>query len=113
VVTPPLVWPGGELLVNHDTRRNLASHPGYTGSYYGTGGVRAEVRDAAGKAIKGFTAADCPIRTGNTERIPGCYEPVRWGDRTMDYHRGKRVRLCLRLRDSHLYAFKSGRAETS
>ena len=105
--TPPMRWPGGDLLVNVDCRRDLTSHPGRV-----SGEVTVEVRGPSGRPLKGFRAQDCAPLARNTS--PGAQEascvPVQWTEQPagMGKHKGKTVRLLFSLRDAHVYSFKAG-----
>ncbi|MHB9110395.1 MAG: hypothetical protein ACYDCO_25360 [Armatimonadota bacterium] len=110
VQTPVLRWPGGDLLVNSDARRDERAHRNYTAQFTGAGGgIRVEVRDTAGRPIDGFTAADCEPLGGNTELEPSGYGTACW-NRGKSLHEltGRDIRLCFRLRDAQLYAFRAG-----
>lgn len=105
LVTPPMRWVKGELHVNVDPRRDITTHPGYGG-----GQLLAEVRDAAGRPIKGFSFDDSlPVvhNTAHSSRADGAL-PVKWkDDRAMATLAGRTVRIAFRLRDAHLYSFKA------
>jgi hypothetical protein len=103
--TPAFTWPGGELLINADCRRNLDSFPFlHSGGY-----VKVEVRDAGGKPIKGYEMATNKPFTLNTWNMPGCFAAVTWqSDRKLHKLTGRTVQLHFAMRDSHLFAFKAG-----
>lgn len=104
LLTPVIEWPGGDLLVNMDPRRDIGSHPGY-----GSGQLRVEIRDEANKPIRGWRADDCHLMTHNAARSPGAGLPVRWRkDKSLDRLKNRRVRLHFEMRDTHLYSFKAG-----
>jgi len=102
VVTKPMRWPKADVHVNADPRRDLISHPGFC-----SGDVRVEARDAAGKAMRGFTWDDCePVP--QTVNDPDASRKVLWrGGRSLRRLAGKRLRLAFRLRDAHLYSFRA------
>ena len=106
IETPLLRWPGGDLLVNVDPRRDLRSHPSAC-----TGELRVEVRSAKGRVLKGYGADDCvPVfRNTGAPRSPD-FAAVTWEDgaRSMRKHKGKTVQLVFHVRDAHLYSFKAG-----
>ena len=110
LVTPPMRWPGGELAVNADPRRDLAGLPRRC-----TGEVAAEVRSSDGKPLKGFGFADSVPVAHNTsasnELAQGeedASAAVAWKNgRRMATLKGRTVRLALRLRDAHLFSFKA------
>lgn len=109
VLTKPMVWPDGNMLVNIDPRRNLSSHPGHT-----TGELRVEVRTTANQPIKGYSAADCVPLVHNPYRQSEPYVPVIWGrERSLRRLKTKRVRLAFELRDAHLYSFKASDTRSS
>ena len=101
LTTVPLVWPGGELGVNADTRRDLESHPRYA-----HGVLTAEALDAGGRPIEGFTKADALPYTGNSLFREGGFAGIRWkDDRTLASLAGRTLQLRFFLRDAHLYSF--------
>ena len=109
MVTPPMRWVNGELAVNADPRHDITAHPGYGG-----GELRAEVRDARGKALPGFAFDDCiPMlhNTAHRNRQDGTL-PILWkSGKKMASLAGRRIALAFKLRDAHLYSFKAKRAE--
>ncbi|MCF6313590.1 MAG: glycoside hydrolase [Verrucomicrobiales bacterium] len=66
------------------------------------GGIKVEIRDTNGKAIPGYSAADCDEVFGDTIK-----RPVTWKDHGSDVSglAGKTVRLHFTLRDADLYSF--------
>ena len=88
VVTKPLVFSGGELVMNVSTSA--------------AGSVRVGIQDAEGQPLEGFTLADCPEIYGDElERV------VSFGDRTdLSQPAGLPVRLRFVIRDADLYAFR-------
>jgi hypothetical protein len=103
IVTKPLTWPGGDLLINADCRRNITTHRSYC-----TGVVTVEVRDEHNRPIDGYAWADAePIGT-NTNSFEDSRAPVKWrGEKTADALAGRRIRLAFKLRDAHLYSFRA------
>ena len=85
--TRPLTFAGSRLELNHSTS--------------GGGTILVEVQDEAGKPISGYALADCQPVFG--DKIDGV---VAWkqGDDVRPL-RNRPVRLRVRLRDAHLYAF--------
>jgi hypothetical protein len=88
VVTRPLLWPGGDLLLNADAR----------GGY-----VAARVTDVAWDEVPGFGFADAPRFAGDAVR-----HRVRWGDRSLAELTGRYVRLELEFVRADLFAFAAG-----
>ena len=95
----PMTWPGGELVINIDLRRNNLSHPRNTIS----GRVRAEVQDATGKPIKGYAFEDCIVHAGNGDHI------LKWKKNKLDKLKGRKVRLVFQYNDGHLYSFRAAK----
>jgi len=87
LITKPLTFTGGRLEMNFATSA--------------AGDIRAEIQDAAGKPLPGFTLDDCPPMFGDTiERT------VAWKSGS-DVSKivGRVVRLRFVLRDADLYSF--------
>jgi hypothetical protein len=95
LITEPIAWPGGDLALNVDCRRDIAGHP----HNILTGAADVEVLTADGQPHVAFAeSANC--RANATRAI------VRWpDDHSLDTIAGEHVRLRIRLRDAHLYAF--------
>ena len=109
IETPPMQWPGGDLLVNVDPRRDLASHPSNC-----CGELRVEVRGVSGRGLKGYSAEDClPVRrnTAAPRKDGKPFASVVWGkdEHSMKRHKGKVVQLVFHLRDAHLYSFAAAK----
>jgi len=105
IETPVFEWPGEDLLLNMDARRDLTSHPGRC-----TGELRVEIRSLRGKPLRGYAFDDCvPLRCNTQGRTAHNHARVQWLEgRTMRRLRGRQVRLVFRLRDCHLYSFRAG-----
>ncbi len=101
LLTPVFTWPGGDLQVNVDCRRDEHSHP----RNILPGVLRVEARDAAGKAIKGFTLADFTVRKLNQTNAQ-----LRWNDKSLDRLRGRKVQLFFEMTDTLLYSFHAEKA---
>jgi hypothetical protein len=88
MVTKPLVFEGKRLVINFGTSA--------------AGSMRAEIQDAQGKPIEGFSLGDCPPIHGDLIE-----HTVRWknGD---DVSRlaGHPVRLRFALKDADLYSIR-------
>ena len=86
--TKPIKFTGKKLEMNYGTS--------------GGGSVLIELLDEVGKAVAGFSLDDCPPIFG--DKIEAV---VRWksGDDVSSLAR-KRIRIRVRLRDAHLYAFR-------
>lgn len=87
-VTRPIVFNGSQLAINFSTS--------------GVGSVRAEVQDAEGNPIEGFSLADCPEIFGDSlERT------VSWaGGSNLSGLAGQPVRLRFVMSDADLYSFR-------
>ncbi len=84
--TRPLIWPGGDLVVNASAAGNL----------------RARVVDPMRRPIDGFTYEDSDLMAGDSVS-----HPIRWGGRSLDELEGRPVRIEFELRDAHLYTFRA------
>lgn len=86
MLTKPLVFRGNQLVINFATSAG--------------GSIRAELQDAAGQPIPGFSLADSPVLFGNTIR-----QVVDWnGDAELSPLAGQPVRLRFELKDADLYS---------
>ena len=103
--TKPIVWRGGDLLVNADTRFDDRGHPGYC-----HGEVTVEIRDEAEEVIEGYALDNCTPMKQNTEQSgKDCCLPIRWrDDRSLGALDGRTIRIRFHLREAQLYAFKAG-----
>jgi hypothetical protein len=100
LVTKPIVWPGGELVLNADCRESYDSHPATA-----NGEIEVEVLDPSGgvmadwphKAVfRDNTHSRCGIRDGS----------VKWPeDKSLDAMRGRAICLRFTLRHSRLFTF--------
>ncbi len=104
LITKPLTWPGGDLLLNASTTRH---HDGYP--LDGGGALFVEVLDESEQPIAGFAGPDRAEFSGNVPSRhligPG---PLRWpGDRRLAELTGQRIRLAFTLRDAHLFSFRA------
>jgi hypothetical protein len=102
VETVPLVWPGGDLVINADTRHSYRAHPyDWAGS-----DVRVEVCDPTGNPIQGWSAGDAAIYRGNTVSRGVVRDgAVRWQERSLDAMRGQSIRLRFHLTHARLYTY--------
>jgi hypothetical protein len=108
VLTKPLTWPGGDLLLNADPRRHLTAHRGFC-----SGQVSVELRDEQNRPIPGYTWTDAVPVTGNTGNAEDGSARVEWsGNRSADGLAGRRVRLAFKLNDAHLYSFRAKEPRT-
>ena len=106
LVTRPMSWPGGDLLLNASTTRHFEVYP-----RDGGGSMFIEVWDESGQPVDGFCDADRAVFEGN---IPtrGYVDPatILWpGDRSLNDLRGRIIRLVFTMQDSHLFSFRSSR----
>jgi hypothetical protein len=85
LVSRPIRWPGGDLVVNADAS---------------AGELRVRVADASRKPRDGFNYDDCTPFTADAVR-----GTIRWGDRSLDALKGEVVRLEFHLKDADLYTF--------
>ena len=101
LTTKPMVWPGGDLLVNVDC--NTVAGP----TDRGTGYARVEVLGPRGGTVAGYRVRDCVTLTDDYKRgDPN--QTVRWrGERSLHALLGRQVRLRFYLRQARLYAFRA------
>lgn len=109
LLTRPLTWVDGDLLVNVDPRRDVTAHPWDASQ----GWLRVEVRDQDNRTIEGYGLDECIPLTKNTMLMDQASAPVRWQDnRSLRALAGKPIRLLFELKDAHLYAFRAGPVES-
>ena len=108
LVTRPMRWPGGDLVLNASTTRELDADPRLAG-----GEMAIEVWDADGQPLEGFSGEKRAVFEGNhPARGDTDAAAVGWpDDRSMGELAGRDVRLAFFMRDSHLYSFRSSGAE--
>ena len=101
LVTPPIKWPGGELLLNADTRGGTYS--GHPGVCYGA--ITVELFDADGKPLPGWSEKDEAKFIRNTHSCGGIGEQkVQWPEeKQMDQLKGKTIRLAFTFNDARLF----------
>jgi hypothetical protein len=85
LVTRPLVWPGGSLVVNAAAAR---------------GSIRARVTDPVRREIPGFGLQECAAFTGDSVR-----HEFKWQGAEIARLAGQTVRLEFRFRNADLFAF--------
>jgi hypothetical protein len=89
LTTKPLKFDGKELVLNFSSSA--------------AGGIKVEIRDESGKAIPGFSLADCEDIFGDA-----IDRPVYWKAKGNDVSslKGKAIRLHITLKDADLFAFQ-------
>lgn len=100
--TPAFDWPGGDLVVNADTRESFSSHPTKT-----NGELGVEVLDGAGNPLPGWSGEGKALFHGNTHCRCGVESgEVRWPESGgLDALRGREIRLRFHLRHARLFTF--------
>jgi len=108
MVTKPMRWPGGDLVLNASTTRELDADPRLAG-----GEMAIEVWDAQGQPLGGFSGEKRAFFEGNhPARGDADAAVIRWpGDGSMNALAGRDVRLAFFMRDAHLYSFRSSGVE--
>ena len=108
LVTKPMQWPGGDLMLNASTTRELDADPRLAG-----GQMSIEVWDEDGQPIDGFSGDQRASFEGNhPARGDTDAAVIRWpGDRSLSELAGRGIRLVFHLRGAHLYSFRSVDAE--
>jgi hypothetical protein len=103
--TIPMIWPGGDLVVNADTRESYASHPTYT-----NGELSVEVLDEAGRQLPDWCGKkNRATFSGNTH----CREKISngtilWPDkRNLDEFTGRTIRLRFVMKHARLFTFEA------
>jgi hypothetical protein len=88
LITKPLTFSGRALEINYATSA--------------AGGIRAEIQDASGNPISGFTLAECPEIVGDEiERV------VAWkGGSNLTALAGRPIRLRFVAHDADLYSLR-------
>jgi hypothetical protein len=105
LTTVALEWPGGDLLVNADTRDSFESHPGHC-----TGELGVEVLDAAGAPLPDWSGERKAVFRGNTHCRGAIHNRrVVWpGDRSLAALAGRTIQLRFHLRHTRLFTFEAG-----
>jgi len=93
VITRPILWPGGELVINADAK-SLAK--GWISKPY----VKVAVSDLHRKLYEGFTYNDSVPFNGDAVR-----HTMKWKNARMNTLKGKLVRLEFALKHADLFAF--------
>jgi hypothetical protein len=103
--TVPLEWPGGELVLNADTRESYASHPRDQ-----NGEIAVEVLDAGGAPLPEWSGESKAVFHSimySRNRIDD--GTVCWLDeRKMDELKGRTIRLRLHLKHARLFTLAAG-----
>lgn len=98
--TIPLAWPGGELVLNADTRESYESHPAHL-----SGEIEVEVLDADGQPLPGWSSEKKAVIRVNTycrNRVND--STIRWADgRSMAQLKDQTIRLRVHLRHARLF----------
>jgi len=98
--TVPLEWPGGELLLNADTRESFESHPAHM-----NGEIAVEVLDAGGEPLPEWSGENKAVFHGHTYCRNRIGEGmVCWpGERKLDELKDLTIRLRFHLRHARLF----------
>lgn len=101
VLTKPMTWVDGDLLLNVDPRRDITG----CADDVACGRVSVEIWNEHNNPIEGYRFSDCNPIDKNTENLA-----VTWkGDRSARQLAGKRIRLFFEIQDAHLYSFRAGK----
>jgi len=104
IVTVPFAWPGGQLVLNADTRESYDSHP-----LLCEGEIAVEVLDAEGTPLPEWSGEQKATFRGNTH-CRGAINAVavRWpGERGLDRLTGQTIRLRFTLHHARLFTFEA------
>jgi hypothetical protein len=101
-VTVPMEWPGGELVVNADTRE---SQKGFHRLRMGE--IRVDILDGHGLPIEGWSGEDAALFQGTTHDFAQTMSgAVKWKNgQRMDDWKGKIIQLRFRMKHARLYTF--------
>jgi hypothetical protein len=105
LVTKPMLWPGGDLILNCEGRYP-EGHPSAGG-----GSIAVEVWDDNNRPVESF-AGEHRARYDKASPdyaagVPS-ESPVRWpGNHSLQELAGRRIRLAFLLRDARLYSFRA------
>ena len=117
LLTKPMTWVDGDLLINADPRREITGH--HTNDTTDGGRIRVEVRGEQNHPIEGFRFEDSSQIVRNTrnfeedsnwtvpERDQIGVQPITWNGRSARELAGKRIRLFFEIQDAHLYSFRA------
>ena len=100
VITRPILWPGGELVINADTQSRSKA-------WISKGYVKVAVTDLHRKLYNGFTYDDSVPFNGNAVR-----HTMKWKNAHMDTLKGKLVRLEFAFKHADLFAFLAQKGES-
>lgn len=98
--TVPIEWPGGDLLLNADTRESFDSHPGMC-----NGEVAVEVLDESGSPLPEWSGDRKAVFHWNTHMRCAIHDgAVKWpNDRSLDTLRGRVIRLRFLMKHARLF----------
>ncbi len=104
LVTKPMTWPGGDLILNASTTRFPDEDPRLKG-----GEMSIEVWDGDGRPIEGYSGdRQAPFNENTPSRGDIEAATIRWpDDKSLRELAGRDIRLVFYMRDSHLYSFRS------
>lgn len=105
LLTKPLCWEGGDLVLNADTRSSVHPHPGYY-----DGAIEVEVFLPDGTPLDGWSGKDRARFDGNTHcRGQIANQNVVWPEgRSLAGLRGQHLRLKFTMRNARLFTIGSG-----
>lgn len=104
-ITAPIEWPGGELVLNADTRESFDSHP-----HDVNGEIVIEVLDIGGQPVEGWSGEFGAVYKGNTHGSRTVSpSTVLWsGGKRFDDWKGRVFRLRFRMRHARLFTIAAG-----
>ena len=105
LITKPMTWPGGDLLLNCTNTRYPAGHP-----YSGGGEISVEVRDSGNAPLPDFSGENrARFNFVSPRSRASDLRAVKWPqDLSLATLAGRSIRLVFRLRDARLYSFQAG-----
>jgi hypothetical protein len=103
-ITVPIMWPGGELELNADTRQSFVSHQGHI-----NGQIKVEVLDADGQPMNGWCGDQCATFQGNTHGMRKLNSgEVQWANgKKMNDLKGQVIRIRFMMKHARLFTFEA------
>ncbi len=108
LLTKPMVWPGGDLVLNCTNTRYPKGHPAAGG-----GTIAIEIRDVNNHPVKEFSGEQKAFHNVvSPPFLNATLPPVRWpSNRSIKELAGQQIRLVFQLRDARLYSFRATRLQ--
>jgi hypothetical protein len=104
LTTVPLAWPGGDLVLNADTRSRPNSHP-----HDFDGEIAVELLESDGRPIPSWSGEHSAVFRGNTHSRGRIFDGrVTWSaGGSMSEMTGRTIRIRFRIRRGSLFTFSA------